>query len=260
MSKLRDDNDLWVYRDSGKDDFQRRLFCLPYAGGGAAVYRRWPGAVPSDIEICRIQLPGRESRLRERPFDRMAPLIERLLIAVGPLLDRPFAIFGHSMGALVGFELARAVRREFGKSADRLFASGWRAPQLLLGGSLHALPETAFLEKLQARFSGIPAAVLNDREILEMMLPTLRADLAVCESYDYVADSPFDFPITVFGGYDDHWVNPTELAAWATHTEYPLDVEMFPGGHFFINDQFEIVTQQVAARLAPATRAVRAQA
>lgn len=246
MNRDAADRKTWIYQAPARGGCRLRLFCFPYAGGGAAVYRLWPDAMPHGVELCRVQLPGRESRLAETPFDRVESIIDALLPVIRPMLDVPFAFFGHSMGALVSFELARAVRREYGLTAHRMFASAWRAPQLPLGSKLHQLPESEFIRKLQARFSGIPDGVLRDRELLDMMLPVLRADLAVCEAYEYVSDRPFDCPILVFGGMEDHWVNPSELAAWSVHSELATEIEMFPGDHFFINDE----RQNVAARVA----------
>lgn len=246
VSKIADPMDQWVYRSSEQADSRLRLICLPYAGGGAAVYRLWSEVMPPGIDVCRVQLPGRETRLREKPYDRLANLLDALLEVVSPLLDVPFVIFGHSMGALTGFELARAIRRETGLSPKHFFASGWRAPQIGLGTALHGLPDPEFVERLQARFSGIPAGVLEDPELLELMLPILRADLAICETYQFADELPLDCPITVFGGQEDYWTSATDLAAWAGHTADELNVKMFPGDHFFINDPRQLVARQVA--------------
>ncbi len=259
MTQPQNETDKWIYR-SGNPDAGMRLFCFPYAGGGAAVYRLWTEAMPDDVEVCRIQLPGRETRLREAPFDRLSQLVPVLLDVMRPLLDRPFAIFGHSMGALTGFEVARGIRREFNVTPERLFASGWRAPQLPLGTALHGLPEADFVERLQARFSGIPSGVLEDRELLELMLPILRADLAICETYTYSDEAPLQCPISAFGGTEDHWINPSELAAWEGHTSQSLDFEMFPGDHFFLNDGRQLVSMRVADVLASASAKLRARA
>lgn len=258
MSDVSAQMDQWIYRSPGQVDSSLRLICLPYAGGGAAVYRLWPEVMPPGVEVCRVQLPGRETRLREKPYDRLSTLLEALLDVVRPLLDTPFAIFGHSMGALTGFELARAIRRETGLSPEHLFASGWRAPQLGLGTALHSLPEPDFVERLQARFSGIPAAVMEDPELLELMLPILRADLAICETYQFADESPLDCPITVFGGQEDYWISATDLAAWEGHTADVLNVKMFDGDHFFINDPRQLVARQVAEVLSGMSAEFRA--
>lgn len=237
-----------------------RLFCLPYAGGGAAVYRLWEEDLPPGVELCRVQLPGRESRLREQPYNRIPALIDALLPAMAPLLDRPFALFGHSMGALVAFELCRAMRGRMRVAPERLFASGWRAPHLPLGTALHAMPDAEFIDKLRERFDGIPEGVLREPELLAMMLPILRADLAVCETYAYQSGEPFDFPITVLGGTRDHWISPADLAGWSLHSRHEIDIHMFPGRHFFLNEERQSVVRTVASALGgiPAERRVRA--
>ena len=250
MNRQPDELKSWVYQSPAQGICRQRLFCFPYAGGGTAIYRLWSQVMPPGVELCRIQLPGHESRLRERPYDRLIDIVDELSTVIRPLLNVPFAFFGHSMGALISFEMARAVRRKHGLATDHLFVSAWRAPQLPLDSALHRLPEAEFIEKLQARFSGIPNGVLQDREILELMLPVLRADLTVCETYKYAVDQPFDRPITVFGGADDHWVNAAELAAWEVHTNSLTNVSMLPGDHFFINNERQSLAHEVAKILA----------
>lgn len=246
MQQANPDLGLWVYQQAVTSSHNMRLFCLPYAGSGAAIYRLWPEELPPDVELCRIQLPGRESRLREMPYNRLSKLVDELAKVIRPLLDVPFAFFGHSMGALVSFELARAVRREYGVTPEHLFVSAWRAPQQALGTCLHQLPNQEFIEEMQARFSGIPNAILQEREILDIMLPILRADLAVCETYEYSQGEPLTCPISVFGGLEDHWIRPSDLEAWSAQTSADFNVQMYPGDHFFINDHRRLIVQNVA--------------
>ena len=240
----------WIVRPDERPGAALRLFCFPYAGGSAAMYQRWPRGVSVEVEVCAVELPGRGRRFADRLVHDFFELVVETAEGVAPMLGPRFAFFGHSMGALVSFELARAMRREFGVTAEHLFVSAWRAPQLPLGSALHRLPEMEFVERLQARFSGIPEGVLRDREIMDMMLPVPRADLAVCETYSYASDEPFDCPITVLGGHEDHWVNAAELAAWTIHSSHSTNVEMFPGDHFFINDARQLVPTTVSRVLA----------
>ncbi len=246
MQQSNTDLGIWVYQQAATSSCKMRLFCLPYAGSGAAIYRLWAEELPPDVELCRIQLPGRESRLRESPYDCLAELVDVLTQVIRPLLDVPFAFFGHSMGALVSFELARAVRRVHGVAPEHLFVSAWRAPQQTLGTCLHQLPDREFIAEMQARFAGIPNAILQEREILDIMLPILRADLAVCETYEYKQGEPLTCPISVFGGQDDHWIRPSDLEAWSSQTSAGFDVQMYPGDHFFINDQRRSIVHNVA--------------
>jgi len=161
-----------------------RLFCFPYAGAGASAYRLWPIALPEYVEVCPIQLPGRETRLKEPPYTRLDVAVESLTGEVGPLLDRPFVLFGHSMGALLAFEFARQARRQFGLVPHWLFASGRIAPQLALRDqALSGLPDAQFINVLRYRYNGIPELVLENPDLLAYFLPVLRADITMLESY-----------------------------------------------------------------------------
>jgi medium-chain acyl-[acyl-carrier-protein] hydrolase len=228
-----------------------RLFCFPYAGGGAGVFRRWAAQLPAGIELCAVQLPGREGRLRERAFDRMTHLVSALAAALRSDLDRPFAFFGHSLGALVAFELARRLRREGRSGPVHLFASGRRAPQLgTIGPPRHDLPEAQFREALR-HLGGTPREVLDNDELMDLLSPTVRADFAVAETYRYEPGAPLDCPITVLGGQEDPNNPPDRLHAWAEHTHADFRVRMAPGGHFFLHSATARVLEVVAGELAP---------
>jgi medium-chain acyl-[acyl-carrier-protein] hydrolase len=210
-----------------------RLFCFPYAGGGASIFRTWPDGLPADVEVCPVEFPGRGTRLMETPFAQLAPLIQVLAQALVPLLDMPFAFYGHSLGALVAFELARHLRRPSGVQPVRLFVSANRAPQFHLQDQpIHTLPEEEFLVELR-RLNGIPTKVLEEPELMQIMLPILRADLAVYETYVYSAEPPLDCPISAFGGLQDHRVSRRDLEAWRDQTSVSFSLRMFPGDHFF---------------------------
>jgi medium-chain acyl-[acyl-carrier-protein] hydrolase len=211
-----------------------RLFCLPYAGGSATVYRAWLDALPAGVEVCPVELPGRGARITERPFDRLAPLADAVAQALRPHLDRPFAIFGHSMGAVLGFELARRLRAREGLVPRALFMSGRSAPQIRWTGThAHLLGEAELIEHLRT-LNGTPPAVLEHPELLELVLPLLRADFAVSETYEHAPDDPFDVPLIVFGGDGDPEVARAELDAWREHTRGPFRVHVFAGDHFFL--------------------------
>ena len=213
------------------------------------MYRLWPEAMPAGVELCRIQLPGRETRLREAPFQQLAPLTDALAEVLEPYLDTPFAIFGHSMGAVVAFELARTCRRKLGVVPRHLFVSGQRAPQLPHGSPVHALPENEFVRAVRNRYGGIPDAVLREPELMALMMPILRADLSVCESASYSVEPPLECPISVYGGTRDQWVTPDHLPAWGDHTSADFEVELFEGTHFFIDSHREHVLAAVRKTL-----------
>lgn len=240
----------WVIcdRKTGSDP-ACRLFCLPYAGGSASVFREWSHCLPPSIEVCAIQLPGRETRLKEPAFTRLPPLVRELAQALLPSLNRPFALFGHSVGALVAFELARHLRGHYGMHPVHLWAAACPAPQVPdTDAPIHTLPEPAFRERLR-RFNGTPADVLEHEELMAMVGPILRADFALRETYAYAAEAPLDCPITVFGGVEDHEVSAAELCAWQEQTSRSFRAHMLPGDHFFVQSSRAELIQAVSADL-----------
>lgn len=212
-----------------------RLFCFPYAGGGPQTYYKWSRALPSTVEVCPVQFPGRGSRLAERPFTHLPHLVQVLAAALAPQLDKPFAFFGHSLGALLSFELARQIRREYGLQPAHLFVSAHPAPQLhRVRTPIHTLPEPEFIEEIR-RLNGTPREVLDLPELVELIMPILRADFGLTERYSFVPEPPLDCPITAFGGLQDDLTPRDGLEAWREQTNGPLMVRMLPGDHFFIN-------------------------
>lgn len=227
----------WLVAPTPNPQARLRLFCFPYAGGNALIYRQWQAILPPSVAVCPVQLPGRGKRIQERPFDRFQPLVEEAVSALLPFFDKPFAFLGHSMGGLISFELARQLRRHSYPMPAQLFVSGRRAPQLpSREGPTYDLPEAEFLDALR-RLQGTPAEVLQQPELMELMLPLLRADFAVCETYAYTAEPPLDCPISVFGGLQDTDVERGQLEAWTTQTTAAARLRMLPGDHFFINSQ-----------------------
>lgn len=228
----------WVAYASAPAHIRLRLFVFPHAGSGAAVYRAWAGALPSDVQLALVQLPGREARLAEPPFTRMRDLVDALVPALVPHVDVPFAFFGHSMGAHVAFEAARALRAE-GREPVHLVASGNRAPHLPFPRPrIHHLPDERILAEFQ-RLGGTPAEILVDRQLMALLLPVLRADLELCETYASgpgTSGTALTCPITVFGGTRDPDVPPAALDAWREHTTGPFARRLFEGGHFFLQE------------------------
>ena len=199
------------------------------------MFRTWPDGLPADVEVCPVQFPGRGTRLMETPFTRLSPLVQALAEALAPLLDKPFTFFGHSFGALVSFELARQLRRQSAVQPVGLFVSADRAPQIPpRDRPMHALPEAEFLAELR-RLNGIPGQVLENAELMQIMLPILRADCAAYETYVYRAEPPLSCFISGFGGLQDQRVSRGDLVAWRDQTSVSFSLQMFPGDHFFLN-------------------------
>jgi medium-chain acyl-[acyl-carrier-protein] hydrolase len=243
--------DSWIACRKPNPQARLRLFCFPYAGTGASIFRTWSDGLPADVEVCPVQFPGRGTRLMETPFTQLSPLVDALAQALVPLLDKPFAFFGHSLGALVGFELARQLRRQSGAQPVRLFVSADRAPQIPhRERPIHALPEGEFLVELR-RLNGIPGKVLEEAELMQIMLPVLRADFAVYETYVHSTEPPLNCPISTFGGLQDHRVSRGDLEAWRDQTSGSFSLRMFPGDHFFWNTiqplLLEVLSQELGA-------------
>jgi medium-chain acyl-[acyl-carrier-protein] hydrolase len=215
-----------------------RLFCFPYAGGGAAVYRSWPRSLPSWVDFCAVQPPGRGWRFKETPFTRVADLVDALADAVEPLLDLPHLLFGHSLGAVVAFEFAREVRRRHGRSPLRIVVAAHRAPHIAdPRPPIHSTSDEDFLRLVQERYrGGIPAEVVREPEILRLLLPALRADLEMDWTYRFAPDRPLDCPITAVGGEQDSTVAFAQITAWNRHTTGVFRAESVPGDHFFLDD------------------------
>ena len=227
--------DAWIAFRKPNPQARLRLFCFPYAGAGAAIFRTWSGSLPDHVEVCPVQLPGRGTRLMEKPFTQLLPLVETLAQVLAPLLDRPFAFFGHSLGALAGFELARQIRRQSGVQPVRLFVSAARAPQIPhRDRPTYALPESEFLEELR-RLNGTPGELLENAELMQIMIPVLRADFAVSQTFVYAAEPPLECGISGFGGVQDYRVTRDDLAAWRDQTSAAFSLQMFPGDHFFLH-------------------------
>jgi medium-chain acyl-[acyl-carrier-protein] hydrolase len=211
-----------------------RLFCFPHGGAGTSAFKAWPQHLPSDVEVCSIRLPGREDRLLENPIEEMGPLVSALSEAFAPWLGKPFAFFGHSMGALVSFELARALRAKSRRTPEWMFVSGIAAPQVHhVVNPVHLLPDRELTSRLRD-LHGTPSEVLTNPELMNLLLPALRADHAVAETYHYTPERPLECPLTAFGGQSDPDVSRADLEAWGRQTSAAFEVVLMQGDHFFL--------------------------
>jgi medium-chain acyl-[acyl-carrier-protein] hydrolase len=245
----------WIARGRSNPRAALRLLCFPYAGGGASIFRTWPDALPAEVELWRVELPGRETRVKEAPFQQLAPLLASLVDAIAGHLEAPFAIYGHSFGALLGFSFARELRRRSLGAPVHLFVSGRRAPQLSEPSPMRQLPDPEFLARLR-RLGGIPDAVFDEPELIAYFLPTLRADIAVNETAMPAQEAPLACPITALGGLTDDRASATELDAWHAQTSAAFEREMFPGGHFFLQSERTALLASLSRRLSRITAAL----
>jgi medium-chain acyl-[acyl-carrier-protein] hydrolase len=236
----------WVNCARAEPDAAWRLWCLPHAGGGAAVWSAWPRPFAGRAEIAALRPPGRESRLREAPLRRWRPLAEHFLAEMAPYLDRKYALVGHSLGAVLAFELARLARARGLPGPAALIVLGARAPALpRREPDLHPLPDSEFLAELDRRYEGIPPAVRSEPELLALLLPAMRADLEVFETYAYEPAPPLAAPILALGGERDPHVSGPELRAGADYTTGAFAAEQMPGGHFFLQAEAARVTTRI---------------
>ncbi len=226
----------WVSAHPPRSNHRKAsLLCFPFAGGGTVAFHPWKKLLHPDIALLLVQLPGREMRLREEPFRSLTPLIEALVSELIPWLKPPFAFYGHSMGALIVFEVTRMLRDMGAPIPSHLFVSSFRAPHLPDPDYMIAkLPENEFIEKLK-QYDGIAPAILSNPELMEIFLPILKADFNILASYHYTQKEPLPCPITAFAGLSDPKVNKEQIEAWQDHTTGRFDSYFFPGGHFFMN-------------------------
>lgn len=238
----------WIIQPLRRQKAQIRLFCFPYAGGGASSYRTWPKELPPQVETYLVQLPGRENRLKEEPMTNLGILAPKVAATLIPYLDMPFAFFGHSLGALIAFEVARILINQR-YSPIHLLVSGRRAPHLCTNKpTISHLPDQEFKDEIR-RMNGTPEQVLQHKELMDLLLPILRADFFMHETYRYVDSDPLFCPITAFGGFQDQEVDKEALSAWQVHTTGPFELCMFPGGHFFLHTHPAFFLRVLAQKL-----------
>jgi medium-chain acyl-[acyl-carrier-protein] hydrolase len=241
---------------SGDDRAQMRLFCFSHAGGGAASYRSWERLIGSALDVCAVQLPGRANRLDEPPIDDMQVLVERITRELAPHLGMPFAFFGHSMGAIVATEVCRSLVAQGLPAPMQLFVSGRRPPGMPdPNPPLRHLSNAAFLVEIQRRYAAIPAEVAAEPEVLSLLLPALRADIAALETHVPRSREPLDVPILAIGGADDPLTPRSHLEDWGRQTRQGVRVRLFPGGHFYLDACRDAVLAEIASTLSLPLRA-----
>lgn len=213
-----------------------RLYCFPYGGASASAFNEWNAHLPRNVELIAVQLPGRGCRFGEAPLTRAADAINELAREIVPFIDRPYMFFGHSNGALLAYELACRLQSQHRALPQHLIVSGRDAPsQARSEPPIHQLPDEAFIAELKT-YGGMPEAVLENRALINVLLPALRADFEMAETYEFTSRAPLRCPITAFAGHNDEWVSEDGLLAWRALTESRFEWKMFEGDHFFIHE------------------------
>lgn len=241
----------WLIGYKRNPDASVRLFCLHCAGGSASEFRSWPIYLSGEFELVAVQLPGRESRVKEPFVASMGDLTSGVIEAMTPLLDKPYAIFGHSFGALGGFEVIRELRRRGLNQPFLFIPAGRRGPNVQKKRPpIASLPRESFIEELRKDYGDHIAHVLKSVELREAFIPQIHADFALSESYRFRDERPLDCPIVAFAGVDEDDLDTEDLGAWAAHTNQGFRARRFPGDHFFIRKSQELVVEAVRQEIA----------
>lgn len=214
-----------------------RLICLPYAGGGVGTYQSWAAQLPDGVELVAVQPPGRGSFMGTPAYNNMSLLVNALFDAISPMLDRPFILFGHSLGSRIAFELLRQLQCRNQRLPELFIASGSNSPDTARAKpSTFQLSDEQFINELQ-RMNGTPTEVLENRELMSILLPLLRADFQLAETYRFTGDIKFPLEVHVLGGQEDMDVPLANLSNWGHFFSKKVYVHAFAGGHFFIETQ-----------------------
>jgi surfactin synthase thioesterase subunit len=239
-----------------------RLVCFPYAGAGASVYRLWPAGLPNTIEVMAAQLPGREGRLREPPARDWKRLVNEAVKGLLTHLGLPYALFGHSMGAALALAIAREVERRGVRQPVHLFVSGRPAPgrEARWTRAARSLGDEDFLEELASRYGSLNGTLLDEPEVRDVVLPTLRADIEALEGSAQGPQGPVSCPLTVYGGSADPSTTSEDLHVWQDTTSGPFRIKLIPGGHFFLNDRREELLLDIGETLASRAEGCAAKA
>ena len=244
-------NGRWVICQQPRPEAKLRLFCFPYAGGGASAFKSWNEFFSDDIELCIFQMPGREERLGEKLITDMSQLVDVLVEEITTYSDRPFAFFGHSMGAIVAYETACRLRNIDAIQPLHIFLSARAAPHLQEDGDpLRFLDDETFIDRLHQTYGAVPEAIRQSEELKKVFLPILRADVELLEKYKNIRSEPLDCPISVLGGKSDPAISKAMLAGWQTLTSSVFVQHEFPGEHFFINSERNLVIDTILNDLA----------
>ncbi|HVQ95499.1 MAG TPA: alpha/beta fold hydrolase [Mycobacteriales bacterium] len=243
-----DDLDLWVRRFHPVAEPAIRLVCFPHAGGSASAYFPLSRSLTPAVEVLAVQYPGRQERRGEPGIGDIGVLADRITAAVAPWASRPYALFGHSMGAIVAFEVARRLEAGPGGHPRHLFVSGRRAPTLQRSRGVHLRDDAGVVDELR-ELGGTDHRFLRDSELLATILPATRSDYRAIETYEYADGPPVACPVTAMVGESDPESTLAETTAWSAHCGGGFDLKVFPGGHFYIEASRAAVVGTITAAL-----------
>lgn len=228
----------WIVRPAPRAHASMRLFCLPHAGASSVIFREWFGSFSDSVEVCAVEPPGRLARRNERAYGELAEFTEALEAAILPYLDLPFAFFGHSLGALMAFECARALRRHHQLEATHLIVAAHKAPQVpWRQRPLSREPKNVFVRELEQRYGPLEPALKAEPELLDMLVDIMRVDLGMLERYRYQDEKALNCPILAIGGTADESLAASDLQAWQHQTANKFRLEWMAGGHFFLRER-----------------------
>lgn len=240
----------WLIKFASSEPAAVRLFCFPHAGGHALAFRHWPHGLPDWVEVVSVQLPGRANRLRERPIASMDDLVAQLMLEFAGDLDLPFVFFGHSMGAILAWSMARALADAGLPLPRHLLVSGRRGPRVAeREPKLSELTDTAFVAAMMKRYGGIPEELTRHADLMELLLPAIRADIEAVEKFEPPPPARLAIPISALGGRDDWMITRDDLAAWADETSREFRLRLYPGGHFYIEEQRGVLLAEMTVLL-----------
>lgn len=237
----------WLGKHSCSVSATQRLFCLPYAGGNATIFREWASRLPEFVDVIPLHPPGRGSRFHEPLLWQMDEIVEQVTAAIAPLLDKPYILFGHSMGASVAYEVARSIAKQIMPAPKCLIVAGRKAPHLPKKRTIHHLPDEQFLDEI-IRMDGTPEVLMEHPEIIDLILPVLRADFTAIETYQSKPDPPLNCRIVALDGSEESG-SEEAVESWRGYTTDSFRREIVPGGHFFLRGDarrmFEIINEEL---------------